>query len=184
MMNLANLDRNCRLKCLLIFSNLTYFSILGNAYFTTSKSMICFHVSVCKLLYYILFEIIWKSLQFSAKTEIWKNGSWCILHDLIMVVSSNEPEHDKTNSRVCLAKPQISLGIRPVWSESSLSAWRNLGSFTTHWAHSKDWSDWVDAQTDPSLCWAHRSFCWFCHTAAQMSFCTISEGFSHRLWQI
>ena len=36
------------------------------------------------------------------------------------------------------AKTQISLGIRPVWSESSLSAWRNLGSLATHWAHSED----------------------------------------------
>ena len=36
------------------------------------------------------------------------------------------------------AKTQISLGIRPVWSESSPSAWRNLGSLTTRWAHSED----------------------------------------------
>ena len=36
------------------------------------------------------------------------------------------------------AKTQISLGIRPVWSESSPSAWRKLGSLATHWAHSKD----------------------------------------------
>ena len=36
------------------------------------------------------------------------------------------------------AKTQISLGIRPVWSESSLSAWRKFGSLATHWAHSKD----------------------------------------------
>ena len=35
-------------------------------------------------------------------------------------------------------KTQLSLGIRPVWSESSLSAWRKLGSLTTHWAHSED----------------------------------------------
>ena len=26
----------------------------------------------------------------------------------------------------------------PGWSESSLSAWRKLGSLATHWAHSKD----------------------------------------------
>ena len=26
---------------------------------------------------------------------------------------------------------------------------------------------WVDAQADLSLCWAHRSFCWFDHAAAQ-----------------
>ena len=29
-------------------------------------------------------------------------------------------------------KTQISLGIRPVWAESSLSAWRKLGSLATH----------------------------------------------------
>ena len=44
-----------------------------------------------------------------------------------------EPRHDKTNKMsVRPAKTQISLGIRPVWSESSLSAWRNLGSLATH----------------------------------------------------
>ena len=50
-----------------------------------------------------------------------------------------EPRHDTTNKvTVRPAKTQISLGIRPVWSESSLSAWRNLGSLATHWAHSED----------------------------------------------
>ena len=36
------------------------------------------------------------------------------------------------------AKTRISLGIHPVWSESTLSAWRNHGSLATHWVHSKD----------------------------------------------
>ena len=36
------------------------------------------------------------------------------------------------------AKTQISLGIYPVWSESSLSAWRKLGSLATSWAHGED----------------------------------------------
>ena len=50
-----------------------------------------------------------------------------------------EPRHDKTNKvSVHTVKTQISLGIRPVWSESSLSAWRKLGSLATHWAHSED----------------------------------------------
>ena len=50
-----------------------------------------------------------------------------------------EPRHEKTNKvSVRPAKTQISLGIRPVWSESSLSAWRNLWSLATHWAHSED----------------------------------------------
>ena len=36
------------------------------------------------------------------------------------------------------ANTQISLGIRTVWSESSLCAWRKLGSLATHQAHSED----------------------------------------------
>ena len=43
-----------------------------------------------------------------------------------------------TKWHVCPAKTQISLGIRQVWSESSLSAWTKLGSLATHWAHSED----------------------------------------------
>ena len=49
----------------------------------------------------------------------------------------NESRHDKTNKvTVRPAKTLLSLGIRPVWSESLLPAWRNLGSLATHWAHS------------------------------------------------
>ena len=60
----------------------------------------------------------------------------------------------------------------PVWSASSLSAWRKLGSLATHWAHSEDWSDWADAQADLCLRWAHnhivgfvmrRFICAWCH---------------------
>ena len=50
-----------------------------------------------------------------------------------------ELPRDKTNKvTVCSAMTQISLGIRPVWSESSLSAWRKLGSLATHRAHSEE----------------------------------------------
>ena len=67
------------------------------------------------------------------------------------------------------AKTQISLGIRPVWSilcirpvwsESSLSAWRKLVS--AHWVHSED-----SYQTGQSSLGA-QSFCWFCHAAVQI----------------
>ena len=44
----------------------------------------------------------------------------------------------QTEWHVRSAKTQISLGIRPVWSESLLSAWRKLGSLASHWAHSED----------------------------------------------
>ena len=36
------------------------------------------------------------------------------------------------------AKTQVSLGIRPVWSESSLSAWKKLGSLATRWVLGDD----------------------------------------------
>ena len=50
-----------------------------------------------------------------------------------------KPPRDKTNKvSVHPVKTQISLGVRPVWSESWLSAWRKLGPLATHWAHSED----------------------------------------------
>ena len=52
---------------------------------------------------------------------------------------TNEPPHVKTNKMpMHQAKTQISLGIRPVWSESLLSVWRKLRPLVTHWAHNKD----------------------------------------------
>ena len=74
------------------------------------------------------------------------------------------------------AKTQISLGILPVWSESSLSTWRKLGSLATHWAHSEDsgqteWMIWVFAgRTLILLVWSCRGS-YFC--LVQDSFCRI-----------
>ena len=82
--------------------------------------------------------------------------------------TTNEPPHDKTNKMTLRpAKTQISLGTRPVWSESSLPAWRKLGSLATHSAYSED-SD----QTGGCPGWSEsslgaQSVCWFCHEAAQ-----------------
>ena len=46
---------------------------------------------------------------------------------------SFEPRLNKTSKMsVRPAKTQISLGIHPVWSESSLPTWRKLGSLATH----------------------------------------------------
>ena len=63
------------------------------------------------------------------------------------------------------AKTQISLGIRPVRSESSLSTWVLSLPLSTQ---RRLWSDWADAQADLSLRRALMSFCWFCHEAADM----------------
>ena len=59
------------------------------------------------------------------------------------------------------AKTHISLGICPVWSESSLCAqWVAKNPRFLH-ADSEDWSDWADAQADLSLRWAHTHFVGF-----------------------
>ena len=39
---------------------------------------------------------------------------------------------------VCPGNTQLSLGIRPVWSESSLFAWRNIGSLATENVQNKE----------------------------------------------
>ena len=56
------------------------------------------------------------------------------------------------------AKTQISLGICPVWSVSSLSAlWVAKNLIFLH------------AQADLNLRWAHMSVCWFCHEMAKIN---------------
>ena len=63
------------------------------------------------------------------------------------------------------AKTPISLGIRPVWSESSLCAqWIAKDPSFLH-ADSKD--------SDLRLCWAYMPFCWFCHEAFQLFILTV-----------
>ena len=69
------------------------------------------------------------------------------------------------------AKTQISLGICPVWSESSLSAWRKLGSLVTHWAQSED-SD----QTGGKPSWSESSL------GAHAILLVLSWGGSNMFW--
>ena len=103
---------------------------------------------------------------------------WIFGDNQVLLEGGNitEPWHVKTNNvAVCPAKPQISLGICPVWSEISLSAFRNLGSLATHWAHSED-SD----QTGGCPGWSEsllgtHSCCWFCHVVALIIFLTMSS---------
>ena len=72
-----------------------------------------------------------------------------------------ELPHDKTN------KMTVHPAKTPVWSESSLSAWRKLESLATHWAHSEG-SDQTGRM--PRLIWVFTGrtchFVGFCHEAA------------------
>ena len=63
-----------------------------------------------------------------------------------------------TKWHVRQAKTQISLGIRPVWSVFAVrmkKAWVLSYPLSTKW---RLWSDWSDAQADPSLRRAHSHF--------------------------
>ena len=60
--------------------------------------------------------------------RIFKFGGTCMFISCYQREIIFEPRHDKTNKMgVHPAKTQISLGICPVWLESSLSAWRKPG---------------------------------------------------------
>ena len=63
---------------------------------------------------------------------------WNRQSQFIMLNNMSRSMTKPTKWHVRPARTQISLGIRPVWSESSLSAWRNLRSLATHWTHSED----------------------------------------------
>ena len=77
--------------------------------------------------------------------------------------------HTICGSRCCCMSIVCVPSICPVWSESLLSVWGNLGSLATLWSHSEDWSNWADAQAVLSLCWVHTQLCWFCHVPAHIS---------------
>ena len=96
-----------------------------------------------------------------------------------------ERQNDKTNKVIVRpVKTQISLGIRPVWSESSLSVWRKFGSLATHWAHSKDSDQPGHPPNLISGCpgWSESSlstlsFYWFCHVVAHMFLWRTDENY-------
>ena len=56
----------------------------------------------------------------------------------------------KPTKWLCAQRRQISLGVCPVWSESSLSAWIKRGPLATYWAHS-EYSDQTGRM--PRLIW-------------------------------
>ena len=58
-----------------------------------------------------------------------------------------ESPHDKTNK----------MTVRPAKTQNTPCS--SCGQWSL-------WSDWVDAQVDLSLRWAHMPVCWFCYVAA------------------
>ena len=77
---------------------------------------------------------------------------------LNLKVADMSRPRDKTNKvSVRPVKTQISLGIRPVWSEFSLCAqWVAKDTSFSSCGQRRLWSDWADSQADLSLRWAHN----------------------------
>ena len=73
------------------------------------------------------YQIWWVGIFFTPKIvfRIWA-ASW------------QNQQNDRAPSKDSDQTGQISLCIRPVWSESSLPAWWKLGPLATHWAHSEE----------------------------------------------
>ena len=90
-------------------------------------------------------------------------------HDYVHVVKFYCCQNKTNKWHVCPAKTQISMGIHPVWLESSLSAWRSIGSLceplVTQRRFWSDWAElcvqrrlgsaWASAQSDQSFCCPH-----------------------------
>ena len=80
----------------------------------------------------------------------------------------SHPMTKPTKWPVCPVKTQISLVIRPVWSESSLcTQWVAKDPNVSSCVQQRlirlgGWPGW----SEPLLGAQHRSFCWFCHAAA------------------
>ena len=95
-----------------------------------------------------------------------------------------EPTHDKTNKMACNQSDQSSACICPVWSVFAVCI--KKARVLSYLLHSND-SDQTggDTQADLSLCWTHRSFCWFCHEATHficivsMHYCMVKPNCSN-----
>ena len=72
----------------------------------------------------------------------WCSGQDCLIPSIYThhgIESTRPKTHKKTTTiGLCFMASFIFNSIHPVWSESSLSAWRKLGSLANHWAHSED----------------------------------------------
>ena len=86
-----------------------------------------------------------------------------------------EPQHDKTNKMTCTQRRFRSAWASAQSDQSSLSPTWSVGSLATHWAYSKDWSDWADAETDLNLPWAHSHIVGFVMLCLILSFLIFQE---------
>ena len=115
------------------------------------KKVIHFILEMCPWLWWLN----WNIPDLIIEDHLW----YCYFHKYFskdLIWSMTKP----TKLHMWPGKTQISLHIRTVQSESSLCALRIAKNPRLLHMDSEDWSACVDAQADPNLRWAHRSFCW------------------------
>ena len=95
--------------------------------------------------------------------KVIRNGFWSGFNMKI------EPWHDFTNKMICAPSEDSDQSGHPP-SLIRVSAVRLMQNWVLSYplnTQRRLWSDWADAQANLSLRWAQKSFCWFCHEAAQ-----------------
>ena len=110
------------------------------------------------------------------------HNSWTCTQEFYSPILTFEPPHDKTNKMAWAPSEDSDQPGHPpslirVFAVRRKKAWVLRYALS---AYQRLWSDWADAKADLSLCWAHISFCWFCHEAAHF-FLWIWEWFHSRV---
>ena len=82
-------------------------------------------------------ELLLRSSSFSVYSP-WVPSSYCALSPQICMQNTWATTWQNQQCGCAPSEDSDQPGHPPVWSESSLSAWRNLGSLATHWVHSED----------------------------------------------
>ena len=100
---------------------------------------------------------------------LWCHFLWNYASKCKQFKVKHEPPHDKTNKMACASskdsdQPGHPPSLIKVFTVRMKTALVLSYLLSAQWGL---WSDWVDAQADLSLGWAHMPFCWFCHEAAQ-----------------
>ena len=111
----------------------------------------------------------------SVFSRIWWPGNYVLL---------TGPPHDKTNKMTCAPSEDSDQPGHPpslvrVFAVRMKKHWALTYPLSAQW---RLWSDWMDAQADLSLHWAHMSFCCFCRAAAHVSF-VLSSTVITSLWE-
>ena len=128
----------------------------------------CLPRPVCPKIFFTSFSIFYGNKKgFAISCPIYSNKSYFqILFPSRLTNMSHVHLNGKGNENIWATAWQNQQNDCAQRFLSSMFAWRNLGSCYPLNAQWRLRSDCEDAQTDLRLCWAHRSFCWFCHAVA------------------